>query len=136
MRVCSSDGASFIPSRSSRSTSSAVTYMSSTSSKGTLLDVVPISEIVSPGTRMSASAGLRQRFSTMLFTLWPKISSEPLAGSMLTVTPALRAMSCPQMPPALTTTCARYSAVWPVLRSSTLTPVMRFCSRRKSSTSW
>lgn len=64
---------------------------------------------------MSASAGLRQRLSTMLFTLWPKISSEPLAGSMLTVTPALRAMSCPQMPPALTTTCARYSAVWPGL---------------------
>ena len=50
--------------------------------------------------------------------------------------PRLAGDVVPQMPPALTTTCARYSAVWPVLRSSTLTPVMRFCSRRKSSTSW
>ena len=65
-----------------------------------------MTQTVSPGTRMSALAGLRQRLMTMLLTRWAKISRAPLAGNMPMFAPAMAAMWWPQMPPALTVTGA------------------------------
>ena len=106
MRVEASDGASFAPSEISRLTSSGVTATLSHSSNGIRVEVVPIMQTVSPGTRMSALAGLRQRLITTLLTRWAKISSAPFEGNMPTCTPAISAMCWPQMPAALTTTGA------------------------------
>ena len=68
MRVVANEGANFSPSCSNTSTSSSVTRISSTVSRGTRSLVVPITHTVSSGTRMSALAGLRQRLITILFT--------------------------------------------------------------------
>ena len=49
----------------------------------------PVTQTVSPGTRMSALAGLRQRLITTLLTLCAKISNAPFAGNILMLAPAI-----------------------------------------------
>ncbi|GFI66792.1 hypothetical protein IMSAG192_00314 [Muribaculaceae bacterium] len=136
MRVYAREGAILMPSRSSTSTSSGVTSMLSIWSYGTLDEVVPISDIVSPGTSMSASAGLRHRLITTLLTRCPKISSAPFAGNILMVIPASDAMLCPHMPPALIMRSACSVCSSPVRVSRSFTPVRRLPSRSKSITWW
>ena len=106
IRVEDSDGASLAPSVMRRFTSSGVTATLSHSSNGMRVDVVPITHTVSPGTRISALEGFRQRFMTMLFTLWAKMRRAPFAGYIPTFTPAIAAMPWPQMPQAFTVTGA------------------------------
>ena len=107
MRVEAREGASLAPSVMSRSTSSGVTATLKRFLNGMRVDVVPTMQTVSPGARMSALDGIRQRLITMLLTRCAKMSSAPLAGYILMSTPARAAMPWPQMPAALTMTGAK-----------------------------
>ena len=70
--------------------------------KTTRLEVVPIKQIVSPGTRISALAGLRQRFKVhSIIDSMPKINNEPFAGNMSTLCLLLQQCHVPKCHPRL-----------------------------------
>ena len=106
MRVSDRAGVSLAPSVTRSVTSSGVTDTLWQFSSGMRVEVVPMMQTVSPGTRMSALDGLRQRLMTMLFTRCAKISRAPLDGNIPTCTPAICATSWPHTPQAFTTTGA------------------------------
>ena len=104
MRISLKPGTSLSPSSRHRLTSQG--SMAKWSGSGTLTSVVPITETVWAGTRISPSAGMRQRLITVWTMRWFIASMVPLPAMILSSMPAVAAIMPAQAPAALTTRSA------------------------------
>ena len=123
-----------LPSASIWRTSSGGTAVSSGSSVET--SVVPSTQTVCAGTRMSLSAGMRQRFTTACVSRWFSATMMPRPPRTRTSQPAIAATLPAQAPVALTVISARTSASSPVRASRTRAPRTASPSTISETTSW
>ncbi len=133
MRPAANPGTRFSPDSSIWFISARVISQWSGSSVG--MSVVPMTLTVLIGTRMSPSAGISHRFTTVCTSRWLAATMIPLPGLIWTWQPARAAMRPPQAPAALTVTCARICTCPPSGRLATM-PVTRSPSLVTVMTSW
>ncbi len=111
--------------------------MSMSSGLSAFSSVVPMTQTVRMGTRMSPSPGCSQRLTTVETSRWFMAIMTPLPGT--TVTPGQSAMSAiwpAQMPLALTVKPASIRTSSPPRSSRATAPATRSPSRRISFTQW
>ena len=87
------------------------------------------------GTRMSPSAGISHRFTTLCTSRWLVATMIPLPGLIWTRQPAMAAMRPPQAPAAFTVICARICTCSPSGRRARM-PVTWSPSLVTATTSW
>ena len=134
-RVSLKPGTSRSPSSIIWSTSSWVTGRSSGWAER--MSVVPITDTVRIGTRMSPSAGMTQRLITVLTSRWFMAIMIPLPGA--TWTPSISAMpaiSAAQAPEALSVKPASTSSSSPVSSLRSFAPLTAPFSRCSARTEW
>ena len=116
MRISLKPGTSLSPSSRHRFTSQG--SMAKWSGSGTLISVVPITDTVWAGTRMSPSPGMRQRLITVWTMRWFIASIVPFPAMIWTSIPAVAAMRPAQAPAAFTirsakiVTCSSLTRSW------------------------
>ena len=134
-RACRKPGTSRSPSSSIASTSSCVTGISSGSAAR--MSVVPITLTVRIGTRMSPSAGIVQRLTTVFTSRWFMAIMIPLPGITPTSsTPAMWRIWAAQAPVALRTKLVSMSRSSPVCSLRTRAPVTAPSVTCRSVTRW
>ena len=103
----------------------------------TRMSVVPITDTVRIGTRMSPSAGIVQRLITVFTSRWFIAIMIPLPGMISTPSMPAIAATCPaHAPDALSTKRASTVTSSPLRSSCSRAPTTRSPSRRTSTTRW